>query len=189
RAIPLFDAFADSSDPDSALTYTGTTNTSPSLFRSTAIDPATGVLTLSFAPDASGAADLTVRATDTGGLFVETTFAVTVAAVNAALYGLRSDPAAGFAGAASVTIESNDLGNSGSGGALSDADTVAITVANELPPPTISISGAAVLEPDGGATADAVFTVTLSEPRPYSVSVQYATQDGADGISGRATAP
>src|SRR5206468_7282001 len=82
RAIPLFDAFADSSDPDSALTYTGTTNTSPSLFRSTAIDPATGVLTLSFAPDASGAADLTVRATDTGGLFVETTFAVTVAAVN-----------------------------------------------------------------------------------------------------------
>ena len=270
--VGLFDAFADTSDADAALTYAVAGNSNPSLFRSTAIDPASGMLTLAFAPDASGVADVTVRATDTGGLSVETTFAVTVAAVNdapvnvvppaqetpagtplvfaavhhdrigvddidagagpllvtlaatggtltlattagvsftagdgagdssmtftgspaavnAALDGMRFDPSPGFSGAASLTITTDDQGHSGSGGAKTDTDTVAITVSDELPPPSVFISGATVTEPDGGETADAVFTVTLSEARPYAVTVQYATQDRAPGVPGFAVAP
>ena len=39
-------------------------------------------MTLDYAADANGAADITVRATDTGGLSVETTFTVTVNPIN-----------------------------------------------------------------------------------------------------------
>ena len=41
-----------------------------------------GTLTLDYAPDQNGTADITVRATDTSGDFVETTFTVTVNPVN-----------------------------------------------------------------------------------------------------------
>jgi hypothetical protein len=65
--VSLFDVFSDSTDTDADLTYAVTANTSPSLFRSASINPATGVLTLAFAPDASGGADVTVRATTPAG--------------------------------------------------------------------------------------------------------------------------
>jgi len=80
--IDLFAAFADVEDPDSALTYTVVANTNPALFSSTAVNGVAGTLTLDYAPNAFGTADLTVRATDSGGLFVETTFSVTVNQVN-----------------------------------------------------------------------------------------------------------
>ncbi len=80
--VDLFTAFADVEDLDSALTYTITNNTNPGLFTSTAIDGVAGSLTLKYAANQNGAADITVRATDTGGLFVETTFTVTVNPVN-----------------------------------------------------------------------------------------------------------
>ena len=74
----LFAAFDDPEDPDSALTYTVEANTNSALFTSTNINGALGTLTLDYAPDANGSADITVRATDTGFpvLFVETTFTV-----------------------------------------------------------------------------------------------------------------
>jgi hypothetical protein len=56
------------------------------------------------------------------------TFTGTQAAINTALNGLTFTPAADFSGAALVTIETNDLGNSGTGGPLSDTDSVSITV-------------------------------------------------------------
>ncbi|MEL6382090.1 MAG: DUF4347 domain-containing protein, partial [Cyanobacteria bacterium J06626_18] len=77
--ISLFDAFADVEDPDAALTYEVIANSNPALFAaSPAIAPATGELTLDYAATGTGTADITVRATDTGGLFVDTTFTVTV---------------------------------------------------------------------------------------------------------------
>ncbi|MGI9517877.1 MAG: tandem-95 repeat protein, partial [Pirellulaceae bacterium] len=81
-AIDLFAAFDDSEDADTNLTYTITGNTDPSLFSSTPIDALAGTLTLNYAADANGIADITVRATDTGGLFTETTFRVTIYPVN-----------------------------------------------------------------------------------------------------------
>ena len=76
--IDLYAAFADVEDPDNALVYTVESNTNSSLFTSTNI--AGQNLTLDYAATGTGTADIIVRATDTGGLFVETTFTVTVSA-------------------------------------------------------------------------------------------------------------
>jgi hypothetical protein len=78
----LFAAFADFEDADAALTYTVIGNTNPGLFSATTINGAAGTLTLSYAANANGASNITVRATDTGTQFVETTFTVTINAVN-----------------------------------------------------------------------------------------------------------
>ncbi len=56
------------------------------------------------------------------------TFDGTVSEVNAALAGLSFNPTASFTGAASLQIVTSDLGNTGSGGTLTDNDTIAITV-------------------------------------------------------------
>ena len=57
------------------------------------------------------------------------TFSGTVADINAALDGAVFSPTAAFTGAASLQIATSDLGNTGSGGTLTDSDTLAITVA------------------------------------------------------------
>ncbi len=75
--IDLYAAFDDAEDADADLTYSIAGNTDPSLFSDLSI--ANGVLTLTYAADAPGSADITVQAQDTGGLDVETTFTVTVA--------------------------------------------------------------------------------------------------------------
>src|SRR5439155_871971 len=56
------------------------------------------------------------------------TFRGSLADVNAALDGLAYSPNANFNGSASLTITSNDRGFTGSGGAKTDTDVVAITV-------------------------------------------------------------
>jgi hypothetical protein len=78
--IDLFAAFADSTDPDPVLTYSVVANTNPALFSATpiSVSPTAGMLTLDYAPAQSGTAVLTVRATDTGGLFTDATFPVNV---------------------------------------------------------------------------------------------------------------
>jgi hypothetical protein len=77
-AVPLFDSFADAQDGDGALYYGLIGNTNVGLFSAVMIDNVTGLLTLDYAPGASGAATLTVRATDTGGASVQAAFNVTV---------------------------------------------------------------------------------------------------------------
>lgn len=78
--IDLFDAFSDSSDADAALTFTVGAITNPFQFRSTVISGR--LLILDFAPDENGTSSVTVRATDTGGLFVDAAILVTVLAEN-----------------------------------------------------------------------------------------------------------
>jgi len=78
----LWGAFDDAEDGYGGLSFEIVENTNPALFDSTEIDNLTGELTLDFAENAFGQAEITVRATDTGGLFVETTFTVDVAPVN-----------------------------------------------------------------------------------------------------------
>ena len=56
------------------------------------------------------------------------TFQGTIAAINAALDGMSFAPTANYNGAATLTIVTNDLGNTGAGGPLTDTDTVNITV-------------------------------------------------------------
>ena len=56
------------------------------------------------------------------------TFTGTVASINSALAGMSFGPTPNFTGAASLQLVTNDQGNTGSGGPLSDTDTVNITV-------------------------------------------------------------
>lgn len=57
-----------------------------------------------------------------------TTFTGTLADINAALDGTSVTPAVDFTGAMELTVTTNDLGNTGSGGARADVDVVSITV-------------------------------------------------------------
>src|SRR5678815_3676573 len=59
--------------------------------------------------------------------------------INAALNGLSFAPTANFNGAANLQIQTSDLGNTGSGGVLTDTDNVAITVnaVNDAPVNTV----------------------------------------------------
>jgi uncharacterized delta-60 repeat protein/CSLREA domain-containing protein len=77
--MDLWEIFADTENPGSALAYTITGNTNPSLFTSVTV-PAPGeqYLVLDFEPDTMGTTTITVRATDPAGLFVETSFMVSV---------------------------------------------------------------------------------------------------------------
>ncbi|MBM7114307.1 tandem-95 repeat protein [Archangium primigenium] len=90
-------------------------------------------------------------------------FQGTLANVNAALDGLVYAPAANFNGAASVQLVSNDLGNTGSGGAQTDTDTVAVTVLPVNDPPTANDDAVTVAE-DSGATVVDVLTNDSSAP-------------------------
>jgi hypothetical protein len=61
--------------------------------------------------------------------------------INAALEGLVYSPAAGFAGADTLQITTNDLGHVGAGGPKSTTSTVAIQVNAINDPPVITVPG------------------------------------------------
>jgi hypothetical protein len=63
------------------------------------------------------------------------TYRGTLANLNAALDGMTYTPANNYSGADTLSIISNDLGNTGSGGQLTTSSAVSITTA--LPPPVI----------------------------------------------------
>ncbi len=65
-------------------------------------------------------------------------FRGTMANINAALATLTFNPTANFAGSSVLTITTSDLGNTGSGGTLTDTDTVNITVNGSNDAPTIA---------------------------------------------------
>lgn len=80
--LSLWGEFEDAETSDSALTYQIVSNSNAALFTSTAINTANGNLTLHFAPDAFGTAQLQIEAVDTGGLRVTKTIDVDVASDN-----------------------------------------------------------------------------------------------------------
>jgi hypothetical protein len=75
--VPLTGAFNDDRDAG-ALTYAVRDNSNPGLFSSVTVNSATGMLTLFYAPGQTGEANLTITATDTGGLSVAAPLNVTV---------------------------------------------------------------------------------------------------------------
>ncbi len=106
---------------------------------------------LSFTAGANGTATMTFTGTQT--------------AINTALNGLSFAPTTGYSGAASLRLVSNDLGNTGPGGAKSDDDTVAITVNLLTYGATISATSGLVnyyrlAETSGTAIADSKGTNT-----------------------------
>lgn len=106
-----------------------------------------------------GTADATMR------------FRGSLTAINAALNGMTFTPAPGFSGAASLAINSRDLGHTGSGGVLISDSVVSIQVI----PTNITIQDAKVAEPPAGSV-NMIFTVSLSVPAPAGgVAVNFTT--------------
>jgi ELWxxDGT repeat protein len=119
-------------------------------------------------PDA-GAADVLVQLTGTNGAIslaltnglhfsagdgasdATMTFTGTTSAINAALNGMRFVPSADYNGlGGGVTILTNDLGNTGSGGAKVDIDTILVTVSPVQDPP---VPGNFAFSVDAGTVA------------------------------------
>lgn len=78
--VNLYDGFTDAEQASSALTYEIIGNSNLGLFASVTINLPN--LVLDFAADANGQANITIRATDSGGLSAQTTFNVKVNALN-----------------------------------------------------------------------------------------------------------
>jgi hypothetical protein len=101
------------------------------------------------------------------------TFTGTIAAINTALQGLTYRPTTNFFGAASLTVNTNDQGFLGSGGAKIDNDVVAINV---IPGSVFNFSAATyVVGESDGAT---IVTVTRSGDLSGPAAVNYATSNG-----------
>lgn len=80
--ISLDAVFDDYEDPDSALTYSISSQTNGGLFDSVSINPASGDLSLNAAASGSGRSTITIAATDSGGLTVESSLTVDVDRIN-----------------------------------------------------------------------------------------------------------
>lgn len=94
------------------------------------------------------------------------TFRGTLTNVNNALNGLSFTPTSSSTG--TLQIVTSDLGNTGSGGTLTDTDSVSVSIV-----PTVSINDVSATEENGTIT----FTLTLSASSLSTISVQAATAD------------
>ena len=165
----LFSAFDDAEDADSELEYTIEQNTNPGLFvgGNPVVNPSAGTLTLIFQTNAFGDANLTVRATDTGGLFVETSFTVTLAPVN---------DAPSFTPGGNVTVredspqqtERNWATNLSPGPSNESEQTLEFSVTNTnnqlfTVQPSINTNGALTYTPAPNAFGDATIFATLKD--------------------------
>jgi VCBS repeat-containing protein len=165
--IDLFAAFADAEDADASLTYTVQANSNPALFGAVTVNGAAGTLTLDYTPDANGSAVLMVRATDTSGAFVESTFTVTINAVNdapALALGLNQSIAedAGAQSAAGFAVAAPG------GGGDESAQTFAYSVTNNNNAlfslqPTIDAAGNLTYTAAADAFGTATVSVTLTD--------------------------
>ncbi|MEM8485966.1 MAG: Ig-like domain-containing protein [Bacteroidota bacterium] len=167
RVINLFSAFDDEEDADAALTYQELSNSNAALFTSTTVNQAAGTYTLDFAPDANGSANITIRVTDTQGLFVDESFTVNVTAVN--------DEPSFTKGADRVVSEDaafqTDIGwaTNISAGPLNEAtQTLTFDVSNNnaalfQSAPSISSTGTLTYHPAPGVSGVATVTVSLMD--------------------------
>jgi CSLREA domain-containing protein len=116
------------------------------------------------------------------------TFTASALAANAALNGLRYQPLANGNGSASMSITTNDLGNTGSGGALSDSDSIAITINPSNDAPVNSVPSAQTTNEDtarifSGANG-ALISVSDIDAGGSSVRVTLSVIDGALSLAG-----
>ncbi len=151
--VPLYPAFADLEDADSALTFTVVDDTNPSLV-GTAV--ANGTLTLTFAPNGNGAGVIRVRATDTDGLFVDASFTVTVTP--------QSDSPAVVAPIPDQTATAGVAYMLNAATAFVDVDGDPLTYTALGLPPTLSIDSASGVisgTPTAADRAGSPYTVTV----------------------------
>src|SRR5262249_37169043 len=132
----------------------------------------------------AGTTGRTVSGNGTGTVVV--TGAITK--INTALNGLDFHPNANYNGSANLTVTTNDQGNTGSGGALSDTDTVAITVNAVNDAPVNSVPAAQTMNEDGtltfsSATGNAI-SISDVDAGSSNVQVTLAATNGVLNIAG-----
>jgi hypothetical protein len=132
----------------------------------------------------------TLKLSGTGGLTpvagangsASMTYKGTLASLNTALNGLTYNPASNYSGADTLSITSNDLGNTGSGGPLTSASTVGITVNAPAPPPVVVVPPpppAPAPTPSPGPSSPP----TPAPPTPAPPSSPPSTPPGSSGGS------
>ena len=185
---------APSVDEDTALTFTGTelisisddAGENPVKVALTAFN---GTLTL------NGTTDLTF-ATDggDGDADAKMEFTGKIADINTALDGMIFTPTANYSGPASVRIVTDDQGNTGSGGALSDDDIVDISVNAVNDEPTFTSTAVTFVNEDSAygyniATRDIDTgdTLTITAPTKPSWLSLADKGDGSGTLSGTPT--
>ncbi|MGK7923968.1 MAG: DUF4114 domain-containing protein, partial [Spirulina sp.] len=117
-----------------------------------------------------------------GGVNGSSNFSIegTIGAINDAIAGLRFTPNANFIGTAKIEIQTDDLGNIGKGGALTDIDTVEIRVLPADAMVTVGVAPANVLE-DSGTELVYEFTRTdsLNSPLSAPLTVNFTVNGSA----------
>ena len=88
-------------------------------------------------------------------------FRGTITDINAALDGMTFTPTDNFNGVASIRILTDDQGNSGSGGALTDDDTINITVTPVNDSPAVATNTGMTI--NEGSTGNVITTAMLNE--------------------------
>jgi len=134
-------------------------------------------------PDAMGAdiemmltvTDGTITLGTTAGIMITggadgsatVTFTGTTTEINTAMDGMFYSPTMDFTGTATLDVDSDDLGNTGTGGAQTDSDNVDIDVAPGNDPPSITLQSAAETVNEGASlTFNAANSnlITISDP-------------------------
>ncbi len=114
------------------------------------------------------------------------TFRGTIAAINTALGSLVFRPTGNFSGNAVFTILTDDLGNSGAGGAKQDTDTVVITITPSNDPPTANDDTRTVNEDSSGNVINVLANDSFAPDVGETLSITSVTQpaNGSAVIAG-----
>ncbi len=115
------------------------------------------------------------------------TFNGTIANLNSALAGTVYTTRPNFAGTVTLTMVTSDLGNSGSGGARQDSDTVTLTIIAENDAPVISVPGAQNTNEDVARTFSVGNgnAITVSDPDAPSLLVTLTASNGVVTLASR----
>jgi hypothetical protein len=172
--VQLPDDFADAEQSAASLAYSLTGNTNAGMFQSVVLQGTDLILTPK--ADANGASSLTVRATDDGGLFTESTFTFTVNPVNDAptLDPITDLVIAEDAGEQTVNLTGLSAGPADEVG---QTMTVTATSSNQVlfTDPTVTYSG--------GSTGTLKFTPLPDANGPATVTVT-VTDNGGTAAGG-----
>src|SRR5262245_60411102 len=132
----------------------------------------------------TGIAGVTVTGNGTGTVVLTGS----QANINTVLNGLTFTPTGNYNGAANLTVTTNDQGNTGSGGALSDVDSVAITVNAVNDAPVNTVPAAQTMSEDGTLTFSVANGNAISiadvDAGSSSVQVTLAAANGVLGVTG-----
>ena len=175
EVIDLAAAFSDLQHSDGQLTYSIQSNNNASLFTTVDLNNSADTLTLDFADNLNGSAEIVVRATDPRGDFTDVTLTVSVASVNDAPVASDDTNTAIEDGASvggTLSVTDNDPG---------DTHTFSLVSAPS--------EGSAVVNPDGTYTFDpGTDFQDLAAGETRDVTFVYrVTDDGAGNLTDDAT--